>query len=77
MTALSAIAVAAWRRQWQGGAAAAARWRHSAQRRWQLGGGAAAVALYNQTDESIDLRVSCQIVHSRNIVSFRSCLFKY
>ena len=36
-----------------------------------------AFVFYNQTDESIDLRVSCQIVHSRNIVSFRSCLFKY
>ncbi len=35
-----------------------------------------AFVFYNQTDESIDLRVSCQIVHSRNIVSFCSCLFK-
>ena len=36
-----------------------------------------AFVFYNQTDEWIDLRVSCQIVHSRNIVSFSSCLFKY
>ena len=27
-----------------------------------------AFVFYNQTDEWIDLRVSCQIVHSRNIV---------
>ena len=33
-----------------------------------------AFVFYNQTDESIDSRVSCQIVHSRNIVGIVSLL---